>query len=86
LARVVIISILPSENLSNTEVEAELTKRLESESFSVDRIAVIVDDQLAEFAGTRRPIVDKPPTMITCTTSPNAKSAHASGRYAGVSI
>jgi len=41
---VAIVSILPTENMSNSELEADLKKRLASNSFSVERIAII-DDQ-----------------------------------------
>jgi hypothetical protein len=44
LTRVAIISILPAKNISNAELEAELKKRLQSKSFSVDHIAILDDE------------------------------------------
>jgi hypothetical protein len=44
LVRVAIISILPSETVTNAELEAELRQRLDSKSFSVDHIAILDDD------------------------------------------
>jgi hypothetical protein len=44
LTRVAIISILPAENVSNAELEAALKEHLKSKLFSVDRVAII-DDQ-----------------------------------------
>jgi len=43
LSRFVIISLVPDENVPDKELEAELRKRLESKSFSVDRITVLSD-------------------------------------------
>ena len=39
-----IVSVLPAKNVSNTKLQAELRKRLKSKSFSVERIAIL-DDQ-----------------------------------------
>ena len=46
LTRVAIISILPAENVSNAELEAELKERLKSKSFSVDRISILEDEKI----------------------------------------
>jgi len=43
--RLVIITLHPSANVPNAELEAELKKRLESHSFSVERISIIDDQQ-----------------------------------------
>jgi len=48
LSRVVIISLLPDENVPNLELEAELRKHLESKSFSVDRITILSDTEVIE--------------------------------------
>jgi len=41
LTHVALISVLPAENVSNTELEADLRKRLESRLFSLERIAIL---------------------------------------------
>ena len=48
MSRVVTISLVPDENVLDKELEAELRKRLESKSFSVDRIAIISDTDVIE--------------------------------------
>jgi len=50
LSRVVIISLLPNENVPDEELQAELRKRLESKAFSVERIAIITDTEIVEEA------------------------------------
>ena len=45
MTRVAIIVILPAENVSNAELEAELKERLKSKSFSVDRISILDDEK-----------------------------------------
>ena len=44
LTRVAIISVLPEKNVTNAELKAELEERLRSKSFSVERIAIL-DEQ-----------------------------------------
>ena len=43
--RVAIISILPAENVSDAELQADLRNRLNSKLFSVERVAIL-DTQL----------------------------------------
>ena len=45
-----IVTLLPAENVSDAQLEAELRKRLESKSFSIDHIAVVNDTELVEAA------------------------------------
>jgi hypothetical protein len=45
LARVAIISILPVETVSNTDLEADLKKRLNSKLFSVEHISILTDQE-----------------------------------------
>ena len=54
LDRVAIITVQPVGNLSNAELEAELRKRLESKSFSVERIKILEDNQARPNAGKLR--------------------------------
>ena len=43
-----IVTLLPTEGLSDAQLEAELRKRLESKSFSIDHIAVVNDTEIVE--------------------------------------
>jgi hypothetical protein len=47
LGRLAIISVEAAENVSNEELGAELRKRLQSKSFSIERITIF-DEQRAE--------------------------------------
>ena len=46
LVRVVIVSISPAENVSNADLVLDLKKRLESESFTVDKISIVDDKEI----------------------------------------
>ena len=41
LSRLAIVVIEPSEKLSNSELKVELTSRLKSEFFAIDRITIL---------------------------------------------
>ena len=45
-----IVTLTPVENVSDAQLEAELRKRLESKSFSIDHIAVVNDAEIVEAA------------------------------------
>lgn len=41
LVRIAIVTILPTENISDLELEVELRTRLMSSSFAIDHISII---------------------------------------------
>jgi len=61
LTRAAIISVIPAKNVSNTELEAELKKRLKSKLFKVERIAILDDEEPG-------PIVSSPAKQKQTTT------------------
>ena len=53
LGRVVIITVEPVEEVSNAELEVELRKRLNSKSFSIERIKILDDQGQADASHLR---------------------------------
>ena len=48
LGRVAIITLEPAENVTNTELEVELRTRLNSKSFTIERIKILDDGGLVD--------------------------------------